>query len=81
MDEMNVTPITVPSGYNAFTVPVQHGRVTVVDESFARCAARRGKPVHVWTIDDRSEAERLRTIGVRGIITNFPERMRDLPAS
>jgi glycerophosphoryl diester phosphodiesterase len=68
-------------GYSAFTVPVQYGKVTVVDESFARCAARRGKPVHVWTIDDRSEAERLRTIGVRGIITNFPERMRDLPAS
>jgi glycerophosphoryl diester phosphodiesterase len=68
-------------GYSAFTVPVQHGRVTVVDGSFARCAARRGKPVHVWTVDERAEAERLRALGVRGIITNFPDRMRDLPIS
>jgi glycerophosphoryl diester phosphodiesterase len=67
--------------YAAFTVPVRHGRVTVVDETFVRWAARRQKPVHVWTVDRRSEAERLRRIGVQGIITNFPERMRDLPSS
>jgi len=66
-------------GFAAFTVPVRHGRVTVVDAAFAKWAGRRSKPVHVWTVDDRSEAERLRTIGVQGIITNFPERMRDLP--
>jgi glycerophosphoryl diester phosphodiesterase len=69
------------AGYTAFTVPVRHGRVTVVDEPFVTLARRRGKPVHVWTVDDRVEAERLRTIGVQGIITNFPERMRDLPTS
>ncbi|UCG85709.1 MAG: glycerophosphodiester phosphodiesterase [Gemmatimonadota bacterium] len=68
-------------GFAAFTVPVQQGRVTVVDRSFAKWAGRRGKPVHVWTVDDRSEAERLRMIGVQGIITNFPERMRNLPTS
>jgi glycerophosphoryl diester phosphodiesterase len=65
-------------GYEAFTVPVKHGRLTVVDGSFAKAAARCGKPVHVWTVDDRSEAERLRRLGVRGIITNFPGRMRGL---
>jgi len=64
--------------YEAFTVPVKHGRLTVVDSSFARAAKRCGRPVHVWTVDDRSEAERLRRMGVRGIITNFPARMRGL---
>ncbi len=68
-------------GYAAFTVPVRHGKVTVVDESFARWAGRRGKPVHVWTVDDRSEAERLRLLGAQGIITNFPERMQGLSRS
>jgi glycerophosphoryl diester phosphodiesterase len=64
--------------YEAFTVPVKHGRITVADGSFAKTAERCGKPVHVWTVDDRAEAERLRRLGVRGIITNFPERMRGL---
>jgi glycerophosphoryl diester phosphodiesterase len=64
--------------YRAFTVPVKHGRITVVDRAFARAAALRGKPVHVWTVDERVEAERLRALGVGGIITNFPERMRGL---
>ncbi len=66
------------SGYGAFTIPVKHGRITVVDRSFAESAERCGKPVHVWTVDQRDEAERLRGLGVRGIITNFPERMRGL---
>ena len=67
--------------YQAFTVPVQHGKVTVVDEPFTRWAMRRAKPVHVWTVDYKTEAQRLRTMGVQGIITNFPERMRELTVS
>jgi len=67
--------------YHAFTVPVLHGKVTVVDASFTRWANRRSKPVHVWTVDHRTEAQRLRTMGVQGIITNFPERMRELTVS
>ncbi len=66
--------------YSAFTVPERHGNLTVVDRRFVRAAGRRGKPVHVWTVDRISEAERLRTIGVAGLITNFPARMRDLCA-
>ena len=64
--------------YGAFTVPVQHGAVRVVDVHFTSLAAKHAKPVHVWTVDDRSEAMKLRALGVAGIITNFPARMRDL---
>ena len=66
--------------FEAFTVPVKHRQVTVVDRRFVLAAVRQGKPVHVWTVDDRAEAERLRSLGVEGIITNYPARMRGLCA-
>jgi glycerophosphoryl diester phosphodiesterase len=62
--------------YAAFTVPEHYGRVRVVDERFIGLAARVGKPVHVWTVNDLEQARRLRGIGVSGLITNFPARLR-----
>lgn len=50
--------------------------VTVVTERFVRAAHRRGIPVHVWTIDDRDEMERLLDLGVDGIMTDHPEVLR-----
>ena len=41
-------------------------------------ALRRGLPVWVYTVDDLKLARRLLDIGVAGIITNDPRRMRDL---
>ncbi|NIM51359.1 MAG: glycerophosphodiester phosphodiesterase [Gemmatimonadales bacterium] len=64
------------SAYGAFTVPEHHRRLKVVDGAFVWAARRRGKPVHVWTVDDPADARRLRSLGVAGIITNFPARMR-----
>lgn len=62
--------------YRAFTVPERHGRLRVVDRKFARAAQRMGRPVHVWTVDEPAEARRLWALGVAGIITNHPGRMR-----
>lgn len=63
-------------GYAAFAVPERHVSLRVVDRRFARAARRRGKPVHVWTVNDRAVARRLRSCGVAGIITDYPERIR-----
>ena len=65
----------------AFTVSARHNGLRVVDEAFVSAATRRGMPVHVWTVDDRFEAERLRALGIAGIITNCPDRMRGLRRS
>ncbi len=62
----------------AFAVPERHGSLTVVDDAFVRSARRRGRPVHVWTVNEPGEAKRLRSLGVAGIITNYPARMRGL---
>jgi glycerophosphoryl diester phosphodiesterase len=60
----------------AFSVSQYSGRLRVVDRRFLAAARRRGLPVHVWTVDDEATALRLRALGVNGIITNQPGRMR-----
>lgn len=67
--------------YRAFSVPERSGRLRVVDRRFLAAARRARIAVHVWTVDDPSEATRLRALGVCGIITNYPERMRRLAPS
>lgn len=62
--------------YGAFTVPERHSGVTVVDRRFVGAARRSGLPVHVWTVNDPADARRLRAIGVAGLITNYPARLR-----
>ncbi len=64
--------------YDGFAVSEYSGHLRVVDRRFLRSARSLGKPVHVWTVDDVSDARRLRAMGVAGILTNFPARMREL---
>ncbi len=61
---------------HAFTVPEHYGRLRVVDEAFVHASRRRGRPVHVWTVDEPDQARRLRGLGVAGIITNRPALLR-----
>ncbi len=69
------------SSFSALSVPVRHRGIHVADRAFVQTAVRRGMPVHAWTIDDRVEAERLRALGIAGIITNRPDRMTGLARS
>lgn len=51
-------------------VPVRHGRITVTDQRFVERAHAIGIHVHVWTVDDHAEIDRLLDIGVDGIMTD-----------
>ena len=53
-------------------VPVRRGRWLVTDPRYVRAAHGAGLPVHVWTIDDAAEMERLLDMGVDGIMTDRP---------
>jgi glycerophosphoryl diester phosphodiesterase len=70
--------LPLPGSCEAFTVPERHGAVRVVDGRFVAAARRAGRPVHAWTVNDVEQARRLRAVGVCGIITNYPARMRAL---
>lgn len=72
---------TPRASWRAFTVPRRFGWLHVADRPFLAAARRCRLPVHVWTVDELSEAEHLRELGVCGIMTNFPARMRGLARS
>jgi glycerophosphoryl diester phosphodiesterase len=59
-------------------VPVRQGPLTVVDQAFVDRAHRLGIHVHVWTIDEPAEMQRLLDLGVDGLMTDRPAVLRDV---
>jgi glycerophosphoryl diester phosphodiesterase len=59
-------------------VPVREGPVLIVDRRFVEGAHRHGLPVHVWTIDDAAEMDRLLDLGVDGIMTDRPSVLKEV---
>jgi glycerophosphoryl diester phosphodiesterase len=49
-----------------------HPDYHLVDEAYLAWARENNLRVHVWTVDDAAEAQRLVNLGVHGIITNKP---------
>jgi glycerophosphoryl diester phosphodiesterase len=65
----------IPSGVTrhvALQVPASFQEITLVDEGFVATAHDAGLAVHVWTINERDEMERLLDLGVDGIISDVP---------
>ena len=58
---------------NCVQVPVAHRGITVVDQAFVKAAHKRDLPVHVWTVNDPAEMDRLLTFGVDGIVSDETE--------
>jgi glycerophosphoryl diester phosphodiesterase len=58
-------------------VPWHWGRLTL-DKRFVNAAHRAGLPVHVWTVDDEAEMERLLDLGVDGIMTDRPRVLKQV---
>ena len=61
----------------AAQVPLRRGRLEVVTASFVERAHDLGKQVHVWTIDDPAEMNRLLDLGVDGIISDRIDLLRE----
>lgn len=59
-------------------VPVRQGRLPLLDARFVATARRRGVGVHVWTINDRDEMERLLDLGVDAILSDRPTLLRQV---
>ncbi|GAA5058080.1 glycerophosphoryl diester phosphodiesterase [Thermocatellispora tengchongensis] len=50
----------------------------LVDEAFMAAAGRAGLPVVPWTVNRAEDAARLLDLGVSGVVTDYPDRMREL---
>jgi glycerophosphoryl diester phosphodiesterase len=64
-----------PPGPMALQVPAVFGGTPLVTEAFVGHAHAHGIAVHVWTINDPAEMERLLALGADGLVTDFPARL------
>jgi len=71
----------VPQGARALQIPPDYAGITLLTEQLVEAAHRVGVEIHVWTINDTREMERLLDLGVDGIMTDFPGRARSVIAS
>ncbi len=65
-------------GAGCVQVPTHVSKRVLVDQRFVDTAHRRGLPVHVWTIDERAQMERLLDLGVDGIMTDRPAVLKEV---
>ena len=64
--------------FNVLQVPTHYRGIPVVTRRFIRAAHKRGLHVHVWTVDEAPEMERLLDLGVDGIMTDRPTLLLDV---
>lgn len=62
----------------AFQVPEYSGDLHVVTQRFVRNAQGHNVDVHVWTVNETADMQRLLALGVDGIITDYPDRLLTL---
>jgi glycerophosphoryl diester phosphodiesterase len=74
LQRLFLPPLYRPAA-DAFFVPERFWGFRVVDEAFVERAGRHGMSVHVWTVDDPADVRRLADLGVRGFVTDDPERV------
>lgn len=57
-----------------------HPEHTMVDAGYMAWAQRAGYDVNVWTVNEEAEMQRLLDLGVNSIITDAPDRLRQVQA-
>ncbi len=62
----------------ALQIPENLGSLSVVTEDFVSNAHRKNLKVHVWTINETANMQRLINLGVDGIMTDYPDRLLNL---
>ena len=55
-----------------------HPEVPIVTKELVRDAHAEGLAVHVFTVDEPEQMERMMELGVDGLFTNHPDRLRAL---
>ncbi len=53
-------------------------RSSFVSERLVKAAHEKGKAVHAWTVNSKSEMERMKMLGVDNVITDYPVLAREI---
>lgn len=77
LETLFLGPAYSPQIY-ALQVPEYFSGLHVVTARFVRASHHRGMDVHVWTVNEVADMERLIALGVDGIITDRPDRLIEL---
>jgi glycerophosphoryl diester phosphodiesterase len=62
----------------ALQTPEYVGGLQIVSKEFIETAAKLNLDVHVWTINETADMQRLLETGVDGIMTDYPDRLLNL---
>ena len=74
------TPPNRPFRGRIASIPLRRGPIPLATRRLVNYAHRAGLAVHVWTIDDPAEMDRLLDIDVDGIMTDEPTVLLDVMA-
>ncbi len=62
----------------ALQVPEYSGNRKVVSRQFVEAAHERGMKLHIWTVNNVEDMQRMLDLGVDGIITDYPDQLLSL---
>jgi len=65
----------------ALQIPEYLGSVQMVTKQFVKAAKERNLQVHVWTVNETADMQRLLENGVDGIMTDYPDRLLKITRS
>lgn len=74
---LKIMPIYMPAA-DAFQIPEYHGDYHLLTEEFIEKAHKKNIKIHVWTINEKKEMERLIKLGVDGIMTDYPDLLAEV---
>ena len=61
--------------FQALQIPENLGKLSVVTKDFVENAHRKNLKIHVWTINETADMQRLIDLGADGIMTDYPDRL------
>jgi glycerophosphoryl diester phosphodiesterase len=79
LSRLHLTGLYTPP-FAAFQLPDRAGPISVVNSTFIDAAHSRGIEVHPYTINDKADMHHLIEWGVDGIITDYPDRLKEVLA-
>jgi glycerophosphoryl diester phosphodiesterase len=77
LQKMHLESIYSPAA-QALQVPLTYEGLKVVTKRFVEAAHARNLKVHVWTVNDVNEMQKLLQLGVDGIMTDYPRRLLEM---